>query len=200
MKHPKKERTLVILKPDTIQRSLVGDIIQRFEKVGLKLTALKMSIATEEKLLKHYKKNDEWFIEKGSKVIESLKRENETIEKQAIDYGEDVINGLIKFMTCGPVVIMVWEGNKAVSIIKKMVGGTEPITSDVGTIRGDYTLDSYKLANLDCRAVRNLVHCSDSLEEADREAKVWFDEEEILNYRIISEQILYDVNIDGIKE
>jgi nucleoside-diphosphate kinase len=81
-----------------------------------------------------------------------------------------------------------------------MVGGTEPLTSDVGTIRGDYTLDSYKLANLDYRAVRNLVHYSDSTEEADREAKVWFDEEEILNYRIISEQILYDVNIDGIKE
>jgi nucleoside-diphosphate kinase len=80
------------------------------------------------------------------------------------------------------------------------VGGTEPTTSDVGTIRGDLTLDSYELSNLDSRAVRNLIHCSDSPEEAQREIKLWFNDEEILKYRLVSEQILYDVDLDGIKE
>ena len=96
--------------------------------------------------------------------------------------------------------MMVWEGNQAVGIIKKIVGATEPLSSDGGTIRGDYTLDSYELANLDDRAIRNLIHCSDPVEDAVREIPLWFKEEEILNYRLIAEQILYDVNLDGIKE
>jgi nucleoside-diphosphate kinase len=95
---------------------------------------------------------------------------------------------------------MIWEGNQAVGVVKKIVGGTEPTTSDVGTIRGDLTLDSYELANRDERAVRNLVHCSDEVEEAKREIALWFKEEEIMSYRLVAETILYDVNLDGTKE
>jgi nucleoside-diphosphate kinase len=95
---------------------------------------------------------------------------------------------------------MVWEGNQAVGIIKKIVGGTEPLTSDVGTIRGDLTLDSYDLANVGGRAVRNLIHCSDQVDEAERELKVWFKEDEILKYTLVQEKMLYDINLDGIKE
>jgi nucleoside-diphosphate kinase len=87
-----------------------------------------------------------------------------------------------------------------VGVVKKIVGGTEPTTSDVGTIRGDLTLDSYELANRDERAVRNLVHCSDEVEEAKREIALWFKEEEIMSYRLVAETILYDVNLDGTKE
>jgi nucleoside-diphosphate kinase len=85
-------------------------------------------------------------------------------------------------------------------VVKKLVGGTEPSTSDVGTIRGDYTLDSYNIAAVDDRAVRNLVHCSDEVSEAEREIGLWFEEKELLNYRLVSEAILYDVNLDGILE
>ena len=103
-------------------------------------------------------------------------------------------------MTSGPVVAMVLSGNQAVGVVTKLVGGTEPLTSDVGTIRGDYTLDSYNLSSLDERAVRNLIHCSDKPEEAEREMKIWFTPEEIINYRQLNEEILYDVNLDGILE
>jgi nucleoside-diphosphate kinase len=95
---------------------------------------------------------------------------------------------------------MIIEGNQSVAIVKKLVGGTEPTTSDVGTVRGDLTIDSYELANMDERAIRNLMHCSDKVEEAEREIDIWFNKEEILSYKLAMEKILYDVNLDGIKE
>ena len=103
-------------------------------------------------------------------------------------------------MTAAPVVAMILEGNKAVSVVTKIVGTTEPATSDVGTIRGDYTLDSYSHATFENRAVRNLVHQSESPEEAEREIVIWFKDEEIMNYVTAQEKILYDVNFDGENE
>jgi nucleoside-diphosphate kinase len=200
MKNLRKERTLVVLKPDAIQRSLIGELIKRVEQTGLKMVALKMIMATEDQCWKHYNKDDKWFIEKGNKILENRKKVGLEIEKEAIEYGRDIIAGLVKFMTCGPIIAMVFEGNESIGIVKKIVGGTEPLSSDVGTIRGDLTLDSYELSNIDSRAVRNLIHCSDEVEEANREIALWFDEDEILKYRLVSEQILYDVNLDGIKE
>lgn len=197
---PKKEQTFVILKPDAIQRSLIGELISRIERTGLKMVALKMILATEEQCWKHYNKDEKWFLEKGQKIIANLEKAGKPVEKEAMEYGRGIVDALVKFMTCGPVVAMVFEGNQAVGIVKKIVGGTEPLTSDVGTIRGDLTLDSYELSNLDDRAVRNLIHCSDQADEAQREISLWFSPEEIVKYRLISEQILYDVNLDGIKE
>jgi len=200
MDHPKKERTFVILKPDAIQRSLIGDIVSRIERAGLKLVGMKLVMANEDLLWQHYNKQDDWFISKGEKIIANRQAMNMPVEKSAKEYGQDIIKALIKFMMCGPIVPMVWEGNQAVAVVKKIVGGTEPTTSDVGTIRGDLTLDSYEIANLDDRAVRNLAHCSDQVDEAKREIDLWFKAEELLNYRLIAEQILYDVNLDGILE
>ncbi len=200
MEHPKKERSLVILKPDAIQRGLIGELIKRFEQTGLKVAALKMVMATEEQCWTHYNKDEKWFAEKGAKYVENLQTAGLPVEKEAIEYGKDIVRALVTFMTCSPVVPMVIEGNQAVAVVKKLVGGTEPTTSDVGTIRGDLTIDSFDLANFDARAVRNLVHCSDKPEEAQREMEIWFKPEEILNYRLISEHILYDVNLDGLKE
>ena len=200
MTHPKKERTLVIFKPDTVQRGLIGETIKRIENTGLKLVGLKMIMATEDQCWTHYNKDDAWFEDKGGKTIENKKSAGLPVEKEAIEYGKDIVKALVNFMTSGPVVAMVWEGNQAIGIVKKMVGGTEPLSSAAGTIRGDYTLDSYELANLDERAVRNLIHCSDQTSEAEREIKIWFDDKELLQYKLIAEQILYDVNLDGIKE
>lgn len=200
MTHPKKERTFVILKPDAIQRSLIGESIKRFEAAGLKLVALKLTIAQEETLWAHYNKDDAWFQKKGELTVKNRTDLGMPVDKEPIEYGKDIIRALVKFMSCGPIVPMIWEGNQAVAIVKKIVGGTEPATSDVGTIRGDMTLDSYELANRDERAVRNLAHCSDEPSEAEREIALWFKSEEILNYRLITEQMLYDVNLDGILE
>ncbi len=200
MSNPKKERTLVILKPDAVQRGLIGETIKRIEKTGLKLVALKLVNASEEQLWAHYNKDDEWYQKKGSNTISEREKLGLPVEKEALEYGKDIIRALVKFMSCGPVVPMIWEGNKAVGIVKKLVGSTEPLSSDSGTIRGDYTIDSYELASLDDRAVRNLIHCSDPVSDAEREIPIWFTPEEILNYRLLAEQILYDINLDGIKE
>jgi len=200
MINPKKERTFVILKPDAVQRGLIGETIKRIENTGLKLVAMKMVFATEDQLWKHYAKDDAWFLKKGERTVEERKAAGMPIEKEPIEYGKDIIRALVKFMSCGPIVPMVWEGNQAVGIVKKIVGATEPLSSDGGTIRGDYTLDSYELASLDERAVRNLIHCSDPVEDAAREIPIWFTNEEILKYRLIAEQILYDVNLDGLSE
>ncbi|KND49990.1 MAG: nucleoside-diphosphate kinase [Parcubacteria bacterium C7867-008] len=196
--HPKTERTFVIIKPDGIQRNLVGEIISRFERTGLKLVALKMTVADKDLIWKHYNKDDAWFIKKGTGIIENRKAAGLSAEKEPIEYGKDIIRALEKYMTCGPVVMMIWEGNQAVAVVKKLVGTTEPATSDVGTIRGDLTLDTYAMANVDDRAVRNLIHCTDMPEEADGEINIWFTSEEIISYRHLSETMLYDINIDGI--
>jgi nucleoside-diphosphate kinase len=200
MQHPKKERTFVILKPDAIQRGLIGETINRFEKAGLKLTALKMIMATEDQCWQHYNKDEEWFLKKGANIIKNRQDLNLPIEKEALEYGKDIVRALVKFMTVSPIIPMIFEGNQAVGIVKKIVGGTEPLTSAVGTIRGDYTLDSYELSSFDDRAVRNLIHCSDQPSEAEREISLWFKDNEIISYRLIAEEILYDVNLDGLSE
>jgi len=196
----KKERTFVIIKPDGIQRSLVGEIISRFERTGLKIVAMKLGYADEERCWKHYDKNDVWFEAKGQITISNREANNLPIEKPAIEYGKDIIRALVKYMTCSPVLFLVLEGNSAVQIVKKLVGGTEPLTSEVGTIRGDYTIDSYELSNIDGRAVRNLIHCSDKPEEAEKEIQLWMNEEDLINYKLLANQIIYDINLDGIKE
>lgn len=198
--HPKKERTFVIIKPDGVQRAMMGEIISRIERTGLKLTAMKFLVPRAEQCWSHYNKDEKWFLEKGTKIAKQIEDRGEKLKKEPIEYGRDIIGQLVKFMTSGPVLAMVIEGNQAVGIVTKLVGGTEPLTSDVGTIRGDLTLDSYDLAGLDERAVRNLIHCSDKPEEAEREIKIWFDEKEIIKYKSIQEAMLYDVNLDGILE
>ena len=195
-----KERSLVILKPDAIQRSLMGEIIKRIERTGLKFVAMKLTVLEEEILWKHYNKDDAWFEKKGGNIAREMSEHGMTVDKPAIEYGKDILRHLIKFMTSGPVLAMIVEGNGATGIVTKLVGGTEPLTADIGTIRADYTLDSYALAGLDGRAVRNLVHCSESPEEAEREIALWFAENEILKYRLVQDAILYDVNLDGIME
>ena len=200
MPHPKKERTFVIVKPDGVQRSLLGEIIKRYERTGLKLVAMKFWVADEATFWKHYNKNDEWFLKKGTKIVEDKKAAGLPVDKEPIEYGKDIIRQLVKFMTAGPVLMMVWEGNQAVAVVTKITGTTEPATSDVGTIRGDFTLDSYGISAVDDRAVRNLIHCSDAVSEAEREIGLWFKPDEILNYRQMAEEILYDVNLDGILE
>lgn len=196
-KQPQQERSLVLLKTDAVQRSLVGEIIKRFEQTGLKISAMKMLSATEEQLLNHYNKDDAWYEKKGKGIVEDLKSQGREIEKEPIEYGKDIIRTVVKYMQESPIVALVLEGNQATAVVTKIVGTTEPTTSDVGTIRGDYTLDSFAHATYENRAVRNLVHQSESPEEAEREIKIWFTDDEIMQYTTAQERIMYDVNLDG---
>jgi nucleoside-diphosphate kinase len=196
--HPKSERTFVIVKPDGVQRALVGEIVKRFERTGLKIVGLRIGMCEEEKVWKHYNKDDAWFMKKGTKIVEDRTAAGMSIDKEPLEYGKDIIRALVKFMTAGPVVFIALEGNQAVAVVRKLVGGTEPSTSDVGTIRGDLTIDSYAITAVDDRAVRNLVHCSEIPEEAVQEIALWFKPEELLDYKVATDRILYDVNLDGI--
>ncbi len=201
MSHPKQERTLVVIKPDGIQRSLIGEIIGRFEKLGLKLTAMKMCLPTEEFVEKHYTLDPEWRRITGEKRIKAAKEKGEKLETEdPMEITAVILEKLKKYITSGPVVAMVWQGAHATELVRKVVGGTEPRSSDVGTIRGDYVLDSYIMADSDGRAVRNLIHASGTAKESEAEINLWFKPEEVVNYRLIAEQILYDVNLDGLLE
>ena len=202
--HPKKEKSFVLLKPDTVQRGLVGETIKRIERIGLKIVAMKMVMAKEDTIWAHYNKDDSWYTRKGSGIVENRKSLGLPIEKEAIEYGKDIIKSMVTFISCSPVICMVIEGNAAQAIVKRLVGGTEPTTADTGTIRGDYALDSYYLCDVDgSRGMRNLIHCTDpadGADAADREIGLWFAPSEIINYRLVSEAMLYDVNLDGILE
>lgn len=201
MAHHKKERTLAIIKPDGVQRSLIGEIVTRYEKVGLKLVGLKIIVPTSAHVEKHYTLDPEWKKNVGEKTIAAYKKQGvKPPVEDPVEQGENVLATLKKYFTSGPVIAMVWEGAHAVEIIRKLTGGTEPRTSDVGSIRGDYVLDSYQMSDMDGRAVRNLVHASGSVGEADSEISLWFSNDELIDYKLVQEQILYDVNIDGVFE
>ena len=199
-KHPKQERTFVILKPDAVQRTLMGEVIKRIERTGLKTIGMRMIVATREQAAAHYGKDDAWCERVGGRITANIEKEGKVADKTALEYGREILDGLFDFLTASPIVILAFEGNKAVGVVKKIVGGTEPLTSDVGTIRGDYTSDSYDIAGIDGRAVRNLVHCSDEVAEAERELKLWFKEVELIKYTHVGERMLYDSDLDGILE
>lgn len=193
MTHPKNEQTLIILKPDSIQRSLIGEIISRYERVGLKLIAMKMMVPTAELIEKHYTLDPEWRRITGEKTIKGyLDKGLVPPTNNPLDITNILLGRLVTYMTSGPIIAMVWEGAHAVSIVRKITGGTEPLTSDVGTIRGDFVLDSYQMTDADDRCIRNLVHASGSVKEAKDEIRHWFSKDEIMQYKNIQEIILYD--------
>ena len=134
-------------------------------------------------------------------IVKNRTEMGKPVEKEAIEYGRDIIRKLSSFMTCSPVITMVIEGNQAQAVVKRLVGSTEPSTADTGSIRGDYALDSYYLCDTDdSRAMRNIIHCTDPADgegAAEREISVWFKEEEIIKWNSINEKMLYDVNLDG---
>ncbi len=201
MAHHKEERTLVIIKPDGVQRTLVGEIIKRYERAGLKLVGMKMVVPSTDHIEAHYTLDPNWRRVTGEKSIKGYQDKGLTPPTlDPLEITAKVLENLKKYMTSGPVIPMIWQGAHAVKIVRKITGGTEPLTSDVGSIRGDFVLDSYQMTDIDGRAIRNLVHASGSPEEAEMEIKHWFKDEEITKYRLIQDEILYDVNLDGILE
>lgn len=185
------ERSLVLIKPDGVQRGLVGEIISRFEKKGLKLTAMKMVWPTKEMAEKHYDQPESAARSLGEKTIAAYKERGIDIKKDPLDIAHDIQKKLVRYLTCGPIVAMVIEGAHAISHVRKIRGGTNPLSADVGSITADYTIDSYFISDEDARAVRNLAHASGTVEEAENEIKIWFSKQEIHDYSLAIEKILY---------
>ena len=185
------ERTLVVLKPDAVQRGIVGDIITRFERVGLKIVAAKLFIPSKELLDKHYPADRKDFVEGlGKRTLESYAEMGlDPIEQfgvaDAARIGEQVRGWLTDFMQSGPVIAFALEGPHAIEVVRKIVGSTLPQKALPGTIRGDYSFDSSYLANSANRPVKNLIHASSNTEEATFELDLWFSNDEIAHYETI---------------
>src|SRR3989338_584597 len=199
MKHPKEERTLVLIKPDAIQRALIGEIVRRYERLGLKLVGLKMVVPTAEHVEGHYTLDPNWRRVTGEKTIASyLSRGLPPPSEDPLEITAKILKNLKKYLTSGPIICMVWQGAHAVELVRKITGGTEPRTSPVGTIRGDFVLDSYVMSDADDRAVRNLIHASGSIAEAEMEIPHWFGKKELIDYKVSHEDILYEKELQGI--
>ncbi|MCS7171956.1 MAG: nucleoside-diphosphate kinase [Armatimonadetes bacterium] len=195
MQNPRAERTLLVVKPDGVQRGLVGEILGRLERAGLKIVGLKMLRASRGLLEQHYPDREDFLRTLGTKTKEAFETYGLDVRERMgtedlVEIGARVRSWLIEFMASGPVVAAVIEGVHAVSAVRKLVGKTLPIFADPGTIRGDFSTDSPALANLELRPVRNLVHASGTLEEAAHEIGLWFAEEEIHPYRRADEGVL----------
>lgn len=190
------EQTLIVYKPDTVQRGLVGEITSRFEKVGLKIVAAKLVKVNRELGDKHYPVSRREFIEgMGNKTLENYKKlgfdaKAELGSDDAYEIGKVIREWLVEMITSGPVFAMVLEGPHAVEMVRKLVGHTLPLMSAPGTIRGDYSYDSSYLANTGKRPIKNLIHASGNLDEAKYEIPLWFKKEEIHSYTRVEEKAM----------
>lgn len=196
MQEIRRERTLVFLKPDGVQRGLVGEVIRRFERAGLKLVGVKMVWPTRDLLDRHYPKDEKFLTTIGTKTREAfasygLDVKRETGTDDLLEIGQQVRGWLIAYVSSGPVVAFVVEGIHAVSTVRKLVGDTLPFRAAPGTIRGDFAIDSPTVANLEKRPVRNLVHASGTVEEAAVEIGLWFRPIELCEYDRADDEAMF---------
>lgn len=188
------ERTLVILKADAVQRGIIGEIITRFEKVGLKIIGMKMLVPDEPLANKHYPVERREFIEgMGKKTLENYEEQGkdpiaEFGHADPHKIGLQLQKWLVEFITSGPVLAFVLEGPHAVELTRKIVGHTLPSKAQPGTIRGDFSFDSSALANESKRPIRNLIHASGNREEAEFEISLWFRQEELYQYDTVHQR------------
>lgn len=185
----KEEKTFVMVKPDGVKKGLIGEIIARFEQRDLKVVALEMFQPTTEQIDEHYPKDEKWIARLGQKTLGTYEKYG-VDAKQALgtdndlEIGQMVRSWLIDYMTSAPLVRMVVQGVHAVDMVRKIAGHTLPNMADMGTVRGDYSADSPAVANSEKRAVMNLMHASETPEEAEHEIKHWFgDRPVVFNYK-----------------
>lgn len=181
------QQSLVLMKPDSVQRGIVGEILHRFERAGLKIVASKMLIVDKELTKKHYAKDSAWHKKVGEVNIKDCENFGIDINEMfgttdAIEIGKIVNEWLFDIFSGGPVMAFVIEGVNAVDKIRSLVGPTYPSLASPGTIRGDFGIDSPFSALKRKRAVFNLLHASGTVEEAKHEIDLWFDKKEIVSY------------------
>jgi nucleoside-diphosphate kinase len=204
-KHPtvtaiKNQQTYCMIKPDGVLRGLTGEIIKRIETSGLKVVALKMIDATREQIIAHYPVSDQAWVDRlGDKRLDSFS-DLDLDPKEILgtddrsEIGQSVADALIDYMTSGPIVCMIVEGIQAVDMCRKLAGHTLPFKADLGTIRGDYSVDSPAIANVEGRAIHNLFHASEIASEAKTEILLWFGESVGLDYKRTDEATMFSKN------
>ncbi len=193
---PAKERTLVLLKPDTVRRALIGEIISRFEKSGLKIVGLKMVWVEADLIAKHYSDDRAYLSAIGEKTMKTYMEygkdpKEELGTKDAFEIGTMVRKWNMDFLSSGPVVAILLQGVHAVDSVRMMVGHTLPRFAQPGTIRGDYSIDSPILANMQKRTVKNMIHASGTVDEAKYEEQLWFHANEIQDYKRADEDAMF---------
>ena len=196
MLHPKEEKTVVLIKPDGVKRGLIGEIISRIERRGLKIIALEMFQPTKEQIDGHYPKDENWIRRLGDKTKKNYQKygidvKSEFGTEDSLELGKTVRGWLIDYMTSGPLVKMVIKGIHAVDMVRKIAGSTMPAEAEMGTIRGDFSVDDATVANRDKRGIHNILHASETQEEAEHEINFWFAPEEIHDYKRAEEDIMF---------
>ncbi len=196
MKHIKQQQTLILVKPDGVKRGLVGEVMSRIERRGLKVVALKMVSVDRAHLEKHFPSSDEWVDRLGDKGLKTFADyELDVIEYMGTDnrseIGKMVKETLYAYMTSGPIVAAVIEGLHAIDMVRKVAGHTLPVFAEMGTIRGDFSVDSPAIANTEKRAIQNIMHASETPEEAANEISLWFKPEEIHSYKRAEEDVMF---------
>jgi nucleoside-diphosphate kinase len=196
-----KEKSLLLIKPDVLQRQIVGEILTRFERKGFKIIALKMLNATKEQVGEHYIDEEGYLTETGEKAKKgAIARGEDVSDWNSLERGKIIRQRNIDYLTCGPIVAMVLEGFGVITGVRKILGATSPADGDVGTIRDDFSLDTYALADYISRSTRTMLHASDSVESAERELPIWFEEKELCsNYETAAEKIFYDAGWDHLE-
>jgi len=194
--HPKQETTLLLVKPDGVKRGLTGEILRRIELRGLKIVGLTMITPKRDELDNHYPNDDGWLTRVGEKTLSTYEKYGYDAEKELgttnpLKIGKEVRTWLLDFMTSGPIVKVAIQGIHAVEMVRKLVGATMPSAAEMGTIRGDFSVDSAAAANRDKRSVHNLAHASETVEEAKKELMLWFAANELHDYKRAEEDIMF---------
>lgn len=196
MKNIKQQQTLVLVKPDGVKRGLVGEVLQRIERRGLKVVAAKMVQVDRAHLEKHFPSDPEWMARLGDKGLKTFaeykldpKEHMGTADR--VEIGAMVKESLFDYMTSGPIIALVVEGLHAIDMVRKLAGHTIPVFAEMGTVRGDFSVDSPAVANVEKRAIHNIMHASENPEEAANEIKLWFAPSEIHSYKRAEEDIMF---------
>jgi nucleoside-diphosphate kinase len=188
MTNPKEEKTYVMIKPDGVRKGLIGEIIRRMEQRDLKVVALEMFQPSRDQMDKHYPKDEKWLNRIGERTSSTYSKYDHDIKRDfgtadPLRVGKTVRKWLVDYMSSAPLVKMVVQGVHAVDMVRKIVGDTMPYLADMGTIRGDYSADSAISANIEHRAIFNLIHASETPAEAKHEIEHWFGKKSIFKYK-----------------
>jgi nucleoside-diphosphate kinase len=189
-------QALIIIKPDGVRRGVIGSILKRFERVGLKIIAMKFEWAEKEKIIAHYPSTDAWFEKVGNRTLTNYAAKG--IDAMGVfgtnvpkEIGMKVKEWLVDYMSESPMLFAVVEGYETVSIVRKLCGATNPLEALPGTIRGDFSHDNLDLANGRNRPLRNIIHGTDDVEEASKEINLWFTPEELFTYTRADEEVMF---------
>lgn len=188
------EKSLILFKTDVVQRGIVGEILHRFERSGLKICAMKMLVPQDDMVKQHYNTTDENLIRMGSNTLKDAEAGNFNVKEKfgtddALEIGKKIWEWNNNYLSAGPVIAMVLEGPHAIANVRRMLGTTLPSNALPGTIRGDFGLDSALVANERNRSIYNMMHASGNKAEADFEINLWFKPEEILSYKRLHEDL-----------